>query len=185
MRKLFSETEVIKLVFKSEETLVAALDKLQAKQIEVLEIYSPYPIKYAGFAQSRFSQTAGRISFWSGLFGLFAGLSFAIYIHLEMGLSFGQKPLVPWISFVLPAFLGCVLFAGTGLAVAFAMYSHVMPGQQNKIYHTNATQNCFVLITDQHQDNDLIVSLQAESIENEIFIKQEIALPVPIKAELK
>lgn len=183
MKEIVSSQKAMMAVFSSEESLKKALELLQSSKAEILEIRSPYDLDLPQINTNRFTQNAGRITFWCGIAGFILSFLGLIYLHTELPVQFAGKPLIPWPSFIIPAFLGAILCSTLGLCLSFFAYSHIIPGQQQVDYNCKSNDDSFCLIFT--SSNQYKISELTEELTEISYLKQNIALPFPIKMEIK
>ncbi|MBT3301608.1 MAG: DUF3341 domain-containing protein [Bacteroidetes bacterium] len=183
MRQIVSNRKATLAIFRDEISLRDAVQILLDKKAEILEIRTPYEIEFEHLKQNKHANNFGRIAFWSGLVGFVISMASMLYLHLELPIQFAGKNSIPWPSFIIPVFLGSVLFAAIGVTLYFVLFSHVIPGQQIVDYKCESTDGEFLLIF-KCDDSTTISSLSFEICEID-FYKQEIALPIPIKMDIK
>jgi len=136
-------------VFDNEEKLLAAIPKVRGEGIDIVEVFSPYPIHgidpLLGYKMSRMPIAAF-------LFGL-AGLSFAVWMQVWMmgfdwPLLVGGKPFLPFPSFVPVSFELTVLIASLGMVGTFLVVSGLKPSLNIEVLDVRITDDKIVMAID-------------------------------------
>lgn len=179
MKRLFENIPVIKAEFKEKEAFNQALGFILEKGLEIENIFTPCPVEIQHPAVNK-PFKAGKTAFWSGLAGLFTGIAAVIYFQLSYPLVLGNKPSVPYISMIPAGFVLFILAGAIGLLLAFFLKENLFPGQQNKVY-TNG-HFCILLRKEKIGQNEIewLYNLNGISISEDIYIKQQIRLPLPL-----
>jgi hypothetical protein len=135
-------------VFKDEESLVEAFEKVKQKGILPLEVYTPYPVHE--ILEGMGNKT--RISHAAFFFGLFAAagiLSFLTWAAtISWPLNYGGKPTNAFPSFIVVAIVATILSVTLLTLFTFSAKAKIFPGKTPEIYHERATNDRFVMVID-------------------------------------
>jgi hypothetical protein len=124
-------------VFKDEESLVEAFEKVKQKGILPLEVYTPYPVHeiLEGMGNKTRITTA---AFFYGLFAAIGILGFLTWAAtISWPLNYGGKPTNAFPSFIVVA----IVFTVSARAKIF-------PGKVPEVIHPRATDDRFVMVLD-------------------------------------
>jgi hypothetical protein len=185
MKKLFNTYDSFVVVIKNRDDLEKAIDIIQTKQQEILDIQSPHYINVRNLKGTKKVSNYGIIAGISGLIGLLS-ISFLIFNvmtnpHLLMG-----NMLTNQIAAYIPVlFTIMILFAGLGLVIAFGIKNHLLPGQKNKIIDKYVSDDHYILIIlkkiSRTELEQMISGIEISDIFECKFIKQNINLPIPLR----
>jgi hypothetical protein len=178
MKSIFIHQKASLTVFRKYSDFAEALRFLNNHKINIFEIRTPYEIDVPDAATSRFSRSAGKISFWSGCTGFVIGLAALLLFHLELPIIYSTKTVIPVLSFIIPLFLFTVLFAALGLFIAFSIQSQLIPGQLNFDLAVD-DEDAFIIISEEYALTE--VDKLAASTEKINFVQQGKKFPFPIK----
>lgn len=163
-------------IYKEEELLVVALKKICETEIEVNEVYTPYPVHEIFKLMKRKTRLpiATFIFALSGFIGFYA---FSYYISvMSYPLIYGGKPIHSVPSFILIAFVSMIGVAILLSFITFLIRTKLYPGKKPVIYDSRITDNAFVILIDKKPEmsqNDLetINKLLIENGAIEVFEK--------------
>ena len=140
--------EYILGVFKDEESLVEAFEKVKQKGILPTEVYTPYPVHE--ILEGMGNKT--RISHAAFFFGVFAAagiLSFLTWAAtISWPLNYGGKPTNAFPSFIVVAIVATILAVTLLTLFTFSARAKIFPGKVPEIYHERATNDRFVMVLD-------------------------------------
>jgi hypothetical protein len=133
--------------FDDEETLMHAIEKINATGTKIYEVYSPFPIHgiddLLGYKRTRLSVAAF-------IFGCI-GFSLALFMQTFMlgldkwRINIGGKPYLAWPDFVPVTFEGTVLITALGMVFTFMWVNEFFPGAVEKQPHPRVTEDLFVV----------------------------------------
>ncbi|GAB1454213.1 DUF3341 domain-containing protein [Draconibacterium sp.] len=133
-------------VFKDEESLIAAFDRVKEKGILPLEVYTPYPVHeiLEGMGnKTRITHAA----FFYGLFSAIGILAFLTWAaSYSWPLNYGGKPFNSFPSFIVVNIVATILSITILTLLTFSIRAKVFPGKTPKIYHERATDDRFVMV---------------------------------------
>ena len=133
-------------VFEGEETLLAAFRKMKEQEIEIEDVFTPYPIHEILAKQGRKS----RITIVGWFYGFFASigvLAFLFYTAvINWPLNYGGKPSNSFPSFIVITII-LTIFSVTILSLfTFSVRAKLWPNVDKPIYHEEATDGKFVIL---------------------------------------
>lgn len=159
-------------VFDKEEDLVHALEKVEEQEVAIEEIYTPYPIHEAIHAmgkKSRFTWAA----FFYGLVSAVVILSFLYYTAvIDWPINFGGKPSSAFPSFIIITIIGTILLVTLASLFTFSVRAEVYPGKEAVMPDPRSTDDKFVMMFSEKEDNESLRKLLEESGASEIKIKE-------------
>jgi hypothetical protein len=133
-------------VFESEAELVSAIDESRAKDLQVVDAYTPYPIhgidERIGIGRSRLTL----VCFAAGLTGLIVGLGFQYWTSASnWPINVGGKPFDSLPAFIPVGFELTVLFGGLATAFFLMARSRLWPGKRSRALE-GVTDGRFALV---------------------------------------
>jgi hypothetical protein len=135
-------------VFKDEESLVSAFDKVKEKGILPLEVYTPYPVHeiLEGMGnKTRITHAA----FFYGVFAAVGILGFLTYAaSFSWPLNYGGKPFNSFPSFIVVTIVATILSITILTLFTFSARAKLFPGKVPEIYNERATDDRFVMVID-------------------------------------
>jgi hypothetical protein len=155
MRQL--NKNVIYGIYSDEEVLLNAVRKAKSRHMEVMDVFSPFPIhgidQALGLEESRLHQ-AGFIYGAIGTLTAFLGMTWIM--TRDWPVIFGGKPYWPVPSFIPIVFETTVLFASWGMTITFYTICGLWPGVKNPQLDLRTTDDKFCLAFD---NNDISESV--------------------------
>lgn len=137
-------------LYNDETELLAAVKHANANDLEIHNVYSPFPVHgldpLLGLEESRI-HIAGFIYGSIGMLTAFLGMSW-IFTR-DWPVIYGGKPYWPLPSFIPIIFELTVLFAAIGMVVSFYIVSGMGPGVQNDILDPRITDDKFCIAFNQ------------------------------------
>lgn len=142
-------TQVLYGLYNDEEVLLHAVKKAREEHIEIMDVYSPFPIhgldNILGLTESRI-HIAG---FIYGLIGTLTSFLFMTWVFTrDWPIIFGGKPYFSAPSFIPITFEVTVLFASVGMVVTFYTICGMGPGVSNPTLDDRITDDKFCLAFD-------------------------------------
>ncbi len=141
--------EVIYGIYSDEEDLLRAVRNARSKHLEIMDVYTPFPVhgldQAMGLSESRLHQ-AGFIYGALGTLTAFLGMSW-IFTR-DWPIIFGGKPYWPVPSFIPITFELTVLFAAWGMTITFYTICGLWPGVTNPQLDLRTTDDKFCLACD-------------------------------------
>ena len=137
----------IKAYFDDDEKLIQGLKVLKSKNIEILDVLTPFPVhgldKILGYRRSWIS----RAGFIGGAIGGLSGFYFQTWVFTKSyPLNIGGKPYFSVPSFIPITFEMTVLFAAFAMVFAFLIRSKIGPGAKPFIHDEKITDDHFVVL---------------------------------------
>lgn len=140
--------EYILGVFKDEESLVEAFEKVKQKGILPLEVYTPYPVHE--ILEGMGNKT--RISHAAFFFGLFAAAGILTFLTwaatYSWPINYGGKPTNSFPSFIVITIVATILSITLLTLFTFSARAKIFPGKVPEIIHQRATDDRFVMVID-------------------------------------
>ena len=133
-------------IFKEEGLLISALRIIRDKNIEIAEVFSPYPIHEVFKIMNRKTkfQIATLLFAALGLVLSYFGLYWTSVISYP--LVYGGKPYHSIPSFIIICFVTTICVAVILSVVAFFIRSRLYPGKKPTIIDYRITDNAFVIL---------------------------------------
>lgn len=166
------ETNYLMGVFDTEESLVSAFRGMKEKELEIEDVFTPYPVHEVLENHGRKS----KITIVGWLYGFFASigiLAFLVYTAvIDWPLNYGGKPSNAFPSFLVVTIV-LTIFSITILSLfTFSVRANLWPSNQKPVYHEKATDDKFViLIKKEKADADRAAALFRENGASEIIEK--------------
>jgi hypothetical protein len=154
--------EVLYGIYNDEEDLVHAIHEAHHKHLDIMDVYSPFPIhgmeKVLGLEESRLHI----VGFIFGMLGTMTALLGMSWIFVsDWPTIFGGKPYFSLPAFIPVTFELTVLFAGIGMTVVFYIVCGMGFGVKNPILDERITDDKFCLAFQTNgMDGDAIDSLK-------------------------
>ena len=135
-------------IFEEEGLLLAALKIIRNKNIEVTEVYTPYPIHEVFEIMKR--KTKLQIAtFLFAAFGLVLSYVFIYWTSvISYPLTYGGKPYHAIPSFIIICFVTTICVAILLSVITFFIRSRLYPGKKPTIIDHRITDNAFVILID-------------------------------------
>lgn len=135
-------------VFNDEATLVDAFEKIKAKGIMPVEVYTPYPIHEILEGMGKKTRIT-HAAFFYGLFAVVGILSFLTYAAvIDWPLQYGGKPFNAFPSFIVVTIVATILSITLLTLFTFSARAKIFPGKKPEIVHERATDDKFVIVLD-------------------------------------
>lgn len=152
--------EYILGVFKDEESLVEAFEKVKQKGILPLEVYTPYPVHE--ILEGMGNKT--RISHAAFFFGLFSAAGILTFLTwaatISWPLNYGGKPTNSFPSFIVVTIVATILSITLLTLFTFSARAKIFPGKVPEIVHERATNDRFVMVLDKNKLGENADSIQ-------------------------
>jgi hypothetical protein len=135
-------------VFDAEERLLTAFRKMKEEEIEIEDVFTPYPVHEILQKHGRKSRITV-VGWFYGFFASIAVLAFLFYTAvIDWPLNYGGKPSNAFPSFLVITIV-LTIFSITILSLAtFSWRANLWPGNEKPIYHEGATDDKFVILVD-------------------------------------
>ena len=142
--------EYILGVFDDEHNLVSAFEKVKAKGIMPVEVYTPYPIHEILEGMGKKTRIT-HAAFFYGLFGALGILGFLYYAAvISWPLHYGGKPFNSFPSFIVVSIVATILIVTLLTLFTFSVRAKIFPGKDAVIIHDRATDDKFVMVLDKN-----------------------------------
>jgi len=133
-------------VFSDEATLVDAFEKIKAKGVLPVEVYTPYPIHEILEGMGKKTRIT-HAAFFYGLFAAIGILGFLTYAAvIDWPLRYGGKPFNAFPSFIVVTIVATILSITVLTLFTFSVRAKIFPGKKAEIYHHRATDDKFVMV---------------------------------------
>lgn len=138
-------------VYEDEQVLLHAIDSLQAKDVKVKDVFSPFPIHGVW---ERLNQTT-RLPYATFIYGALGATAVFAFLYwtsvVSYPLKFGGKPLNT-LSFIIIMFV-LTIFVGTLFTfLTYFIREKMYPGKQVSMPVPRTTNDQFALIIEKHPD---------------------------------
>ena len=159
-------------VFDSEESLLAAFRKMKEEQLEIEDVFTPYPVHEVLEKHGRKS----RITIVGWLYGFFASLAVLAFLFytavIDWPLNYGGKPSNAFPSFIVITIV-LTIFSITILSLAtFSWRANLWPSHEKPVYHHRGTDDRFViLVRKERVDQERVSAVMKENGVVEIIEK--------------
>jgi hypothetical protein len=152
--------EYILGVFKDEESLVEAFEKVKQKGILPIEVYTPYPVHE--ILEGMGNKT--RISHAAFFFGLFSAAGILTFLTwaatISWPINYGGKPTNSFPSFIVVTIVATILSITLLTLFTFSARAKIFPGKVPEIVHERATNDRFVMVLDKNKLGENADSIQ-------------------------
>jgi hypothetical protein len=140
------DSEYLFGVFGDEETLLAAFRRLKEQEIEIEDVFTPYPVHEILEKHGRKS----RITIVGWFYGFFATVGVLAFLYytavIDWPLNYGGKPSNAFPSFLVITII-LTIFSITILSLfTFSWRANLWPSNEKPIYHPRATDDKFVIL---------------------------------------
>ena len=133
-------------VFDDEEPLLLAFRELKKEEVEISDIFTPFPVHEILENHGRKS----RIITASWFFGLFAALGVLAFLYytavIDWPLNYGGKPSSAFPSFIVVTIILTILSVTILSLFTFSVRAKLWPNVGKTIYHDQATDDKFVIL---------------------------------------
>lgn len=135
-------------VFNDEDSLVEAFEKVKAKGILPVEVYTPYPVHEILEGMGKKTRIT-HAAFFYGLFAALGILGFLYYAAvIDWPLHYGGKPFNSFPSFIVVTIVATILAVTLLTLFTFSVRARIFPGKKAEIFHQRATDDKFVMVID-------------------------------------
>ena len=133
-------------IFKEEEMLISALKIIRDKNIEITEVFTPYPI-HEVFKIMKHKTKLQIATFLFAAFGLVLSYGFIYWTSvISYPLTYGGKPYHAIPSFIIICFVTTICVAILLSVITFFIRSRLYPGKNPTIIDKRITDNAFVIL---------------------------------------
>ena len=140
-------------VFDSEDSLLTAFRRMQEEQVEMEDVFTPYPVHEVLEKHGRKSRMT-LLGWFYGLFAALGVLAFLFYTAvINWPLNYGGKPSNAFPSFMVVTIV-LTIFTITNLSLfTFSVRANLWPSNQKPIYHDRATNDKFVILVNKEKSD--------------------------------
>lgn len=159
-------------VFDAEERLLTAFKKMREEEIEIEDIFTPYPVHEILHKHGRKSRMTV-VGWFYGFFASIAVLAFLVYTAvIDWPLNYGGKPSNAFPSFLVITII-LTIFSITILSLfTFSWRANLWPSNEKPVYHEGATDDKFVILVDRDKvDEGKFNSVMKETGAIEVIAK--------------
>jgi hypothetical protein len=157
------DTNYLLGVYDSEESLLVAFRRMKEQDIEIEDVFTPYPVHEVLEHHGRKSKITV-VGWFYGFFASLGVLAFLFYTAvIDWPLNYGGKPSNAFPSFLVITIV-LTIFSITILSLAtFSWRANLWPSLEKPIYHDKATDDKFVILV----SKDKVDGGKAESLMKE------------------
>lgn len=151
--------EVLFGLYDDEEILLKAVKEAKAKHLDIMDVYSPFPVHgldpILGLEESRLHQAG----FVYGAIGTLTAFLFMTWVFTrDWPIIFGGKPYWSVPAFIPITFELTVLFASIGMVVTYYAINGQGPGVTNPVLDDRITDDKFCIAFEVQDSSDSEVS---------------------------
>ena len=138
-------------VFDEEDAMLSAFRKMKEQEIEIEDVFTPYPVHEILEKHGRKSRIT-IVGWFYGFFATLGVLAFLIYTAvIDWPLNYGGKPSNAFPSFLVITII-LVIFSITILSLfTFSWRANLWPSNEKPIYHLDATDDKFVILVNKEK----------------------------------
>ncbi len=141
-------------IYDCEEKLLKSAEKARDKNVEMYDVYTPFPVHGLDDAMGIKRSFLPYITFIAGVGGLTLALGLQIWTSaFSWPTIIGGKPFISLPAFIPITFELTVLFAAHTTVLAFLVYNKLFPGKKAVIMHEEQTCNKFVIAIEKEKAN--------------------------------
>jgi hypothetical protein len=135
-------------VFSEEDKFISSIKSLQANDVKIFDVFTPYPVHEVFHLLKRRSRLPVAAYFF-GLFAIIALLAFLYYTSvISWPIDYGGKPFNSFPSFIVVTIVLTIFTVTIASLAAFSARSKLFPGRENTIFDQRATDDKFVIVID-------------------------------------
>ena len=163
-----TNSNILHAIFDDEEVLLSSVKELRSNQIEITEVYTPFPVHGLDHAMGLKETRMAITSFIYGCIGItFAGLMIFNIMIIDWPMNIGGKPNFTFYhnlpSFVPVMFECTVLFAAHLMAITYYFRCGLYPGKKTDQPDPRTTDDMFLVEIETHGATDLIKKILKKS----------------------
>lgn len=152
MRKL--NKKVLYGLYNDEEELLTAVKKAKEDHLEIMDVYTPFPVHNMEHAMGLSESRLHIAGFVYGLLGTLTAFLFMTWVFTrDWPIIFGGKPYWSVPAFIPITFELTVLFAAVGMVITFYTVNGLWPGVENPTLDDRITDDKFCLAFDVSDQN--------------------------------
>ncbi len=141
-------------IYDCEEKLLESAEKARDKQIEMYDVYTPFPVHGLDDAMGIKRSFLPYVTFIAGATGLMFAMGFQLWSSvIDWPTIIGGKPFASVPAFVPVTFEITVLFAAHTTVLAFLISNKLFPGKSAVVMHDEQTCSKFVIALEKDKVN--------------------------------
>jgi hypothetical protein len=141
-------------IYDCDQKLLHSAEKARDKNIEMYDVYTPFPVHGLDDAMGIKRSFLPYITFGMGIAGLITACFLQVWTSaFSWPAIIGGKPFISWPAFVPISFELTILFAAHGTVAAFLIYNKLFPGKEPMIMHPEQTCSKFVIALEKDKVN--------------------------------
>ena len=141
-------------IYDCDQKLLKSAEKARDKNIEMYDVYTPFPVHGLDDAMGIKRSFLPYITFLAGAAGLATAMGLQVYTSaISWPAVIGGKPFISWPAFIPVTFELTVLFAAHATVAAFLIYNKLFPGKEPMIMHPEQTCSKFVIALEKDKVN--------------------------------
>jgi ActD protein len=133
-------------IFAEEDLLVASLKKIREEEIDITEVYTPYPVHEV----FKILKRKTRLNIATLLFAALGFVSTYGFMYwssvVDYPLVIGGKPSHSWPSYIVISFVMTIFFANLFSVITFLVRTGLYPGKKTQVIDPRITDNAFVVL---------------------------------------
>ncbi len=143
------EKEVIYGLYDDEEILIDAVKKAKADHLDIMDVYTPFPVHGLDHAMEMEESRLHIAGFVYGAIGTLTAFLFMTWVFTrDWPIIFGGKPYWSVPAFIPITFELTVLFSAIGMTVSFFTVCGMAPGRTNPTLDDRITDDKFCIAFD-------------------------------------
>lgn len=155
--------------FSDEEQLLDAFEVLTQHEVDIEEVFSPYPIHEILLGMGNKTRMT-HFAFTIGLFAVMGLLGVMYYISTQSWpLVFGGKPYASFPAFIVVTIVATILIITIATIALFQLRANLYPGKKATPYTMEATNDKFVIMLHLNQNQQhydfIYKTLQEKGVE--------------------
>ena len=163
-----TNSNILHALFDDEEVLLSSVKELRSNQIEIKEVYTPFPVHGLDHAMGLKETRMAITSFIYGCIGItFAGLMIFNIMIIDWPMNIGGKPNFTFYhnlpAFVPVMFECTVLFAAHLMAITYYFRCGLFPGKKTDQPDPRTTDDMFLVEIETNGKSNLIKKILEKS----------------------
>lgn len=156
-------TDILYGLYDDEEILLKAVKKAKAAHLEIMDVFTPFPVHGLDHALELEESRLHQAGFVYGALGTLTAFGFMTWVFTrDWPIIFGGKPYFSAPSFIPITFELTVLFAAVGMVFTFYIVSGLGPGVTNNYLHPRITDDKFCVAFDtSHASEDEVGKMRS------------------------
>lgn len=140
--------------FDCDEKVLHATEKVRDKNIDIYDIYAPFPVHGLDEAMGIKRSILPYVTFLAGATGLCLALGFQIWTSaVDWPTIIGGKPFISLPAFIPITFEITVLLGAHTTVLAFLVINKLFPGKQPTIIDPRQTEDMFIMAIEKDKAN--------------------------------